>query len=99
MGGTTYNGTPYVGFNYVNSSWGPMCRSPRDIVMVCKELFGQFQNDFNVSRLKFDETKFSLKEGKKIKIGFYYQTEFTESTNCVIKAVLDVKEKLSSLGY
>lgn len=102
QGGMTVTGTSFVGFSVFTSSYGPMCRSIDDVILMAKTLFGSFTEDVHCNNKPFDDNLFGRKidnSKNKIKIGYITDTKFIDSSPAIREAVLDVKNNLLKLGY
>jgi fatty acid amide hydrolase len=88
MGITSNNGKDYSGFNVIDLSLGPICRSADDLVQTTSLLIGHFTEDCYIDPTPFNWDIFSSQ--RKLKIG--YLTDLS----CADTAP-DVKQKLFSV--
>lgn len=81
----------------IPNSIGPIARSIQDLILVCKNLFGEFCEDTKCNSIKFDEN--ILKVNKPHTLGYFVDFDFCESASICKEAVLEVVEKLKERGY
>lgn len=99
-GGVGLDGKPYNGFQGFVSSWGPICRSADDVILMARNLFGEFSEDPYINNKPFDENLFnSGVENRNVKIGYYFETRLNEATPSIAKAVGEVADNLQKQGY
>jgi len=90
----------FKGFTPVCYSFGPICKTMDDTVLISKCLLGSFNEDTNVINKPFDEGAYNnFGSNKLIKIGYIYETEFCETAPVIKDAISEVIKKLESQSY
>jgi len=96
-GHSTLSGDDFSGFKEIRASIGPLGRSLDDVVFLCQQLFGKFDQDDEINNIPFNYEVFNSKN--KLKIGYINTTEFCELSTSTITAIEDCKEKLKKNGH
>lgn len=97
----TLNNTNYTGFNTVEPSTGPIAYSHEDLVLLCKALFGEFPDDYQIMREKFNVEEYEkyAKSTKKLRIGFNYSVARTETAPGIVSDIEKTLAKLKQQGH
>lgn len=101
-GGHTYAGGQFTGFLNVVSSWGPMARSADDLILLSRNLFGEFGEDVYAFNNSFDESSFNRpidNKNKPLTIGYILETSICETAPILKNTVMDVVSNLKKDGY
>jgi Asp-tRNA(Asn)/Glu-tRNA(Gln) amidotransferase A subunit family amidase len=82
---------------YIPYSIGPIARSIQDLILVCKNLFGEFPEDSKCNSISFDEE--ILKVNKPHTLGYFVDFDLCETATVSREAVLELVEKFNGKGY
>ena len=85
------------GFPQIQYSFGPICKTVDDVVLIMRALFGNFENDHYCYNLPFNEVQFN--DFKKVKLGYILDTDYAETAPSIKNALIDVVDKMARKGY
>jgi fatty acid amide hydrolase len=85
------------GFPQIQYSFGPICKTVDDIVLIMRALYGNFENDHYCYNLPFNEVQFN--DYKKIKLGYFLDTDYNETAPSIKNVLIDVVDKMGRKGY
>ena len=96
-GGITYNGTGFLGATTIQTSWGPICKSARDIVLVSKTITGKFVDDQYTDSKPFNNELYS--DSSKGKIGYIMNSNYLSTAPSIVEGMNKVIDSLKKSGY
>ena len=99
FGGITYNGTPFLGATAIQTSWGPIARSARDILHVAKAVTGKFDLDNYTNNSPFNEKVFNEEFNSKPLVGVITDSNYIKSAPCIKEAIQKTSDYLNNKGF
>jgi fatty acid amide hydrolase len=102
IGATLYTGTGFSSILHLTSSYGPICKSMDDILLLSKTLFGKFEDDVYVNNKPFNDESYSRvidNNNSPMKIGYIFEVKDLPTVPGIKLAMEDVIHKLKTAGF
>ena len=102
QGSILYKGSNFSEFNTFSSSYGPICRSMEDVLLISRNLLGKFEADVYVDNKAFDEDTYSSvidNNNRPVRIGFFKDILDLPSSPAVKDTLDDLITFLKTNGY